>query len=172
MSSPTTTQPPPPPKSAPSVSILPTQLAKAYSILHPLGLLGLYAVRFNALVEDPVAELLADLPFLAALQIAYVTVCLPAAGTVVDDGDEGKEKEKEKKAAANAGSNASGAGVVLRPGKRGYRRKANGSSSGVWNAVLSKVIVRLPLPPFPRLLSSLPPAICFLHPSHSPNMGA
>ena len=89
--------------SAPPVNILPTQLARTYSFVHPAALLAILATRFQALVADPVAEMLNTLPFLALLQVTYVMVCLPPAGSVlpsppaspVSDGDE-KEKEKVK----------------------------------------------------------------------------
>jgi phosphatidylinositol glycan class F len=89
--------------SAPPVNILPTQLARTYSFVHPAALLAILAVRFQALVADPVAEMLNTLPFLALLQVTYVMVCLPPAGSVlssppaspVGEGDE-KDKEKEK----------------------------------------------------------------------------
>jgi phosphatidylinositol glycan class F len=90
--------------SIPPVNILPTQLARTYSFVHPAALLAVLAVRFEALVADPVAEMLNTLPFLALLQVTYVMVCLPPAGSVlssppvspVGEGDE-KEKEKEKR---------------------------------------------------------------------------
>jgi phosphatidylinositol glycan class F len=90
--------------SIPPVNILPTQLARTYSFVHPAALLAVLAVRFEALVAGPVAEMLNTLPFLALLQVTYVMVCLPPAGSVlssspvspVGEGDE-KEKEKEKR---------------------------------------------------------------------------
>ncbi|KAH1788255.1 Glycosylphosphatidylinositol (GPI) anchor assembly protein [Aspergillus fumigatus] len=58
--------PPPAMKpSAPPVNILPTQLARTYSFVHPAALLAILATRFQALVADPVAEMLNTLPFLA-----------------------------------------------------------------------------------------------------------
>lgn len=96
--------------SAPPVNILPTQLARTYSFVHPAALLAILAARFEALVANPVAEMLNTLPFLALMQVTYVMVCLPPAGSVlaskpggetlpaslVGEGED-KDKEKEKR---------------------------------------------------------------------------
>ncbi|PGH08844.1 hypothetical protein AJ79_05848 [Helicocarpus griseus UAMH5409] len=64
----------------PPVSILSSPAAQTYAHLHPLLLLCLFALRFGALVDDPVSTLLGALPLLALLQGVYAVVCLPAAG--------------------------------------------------------------------------------------------
>ncbi|KAJ6119183.1 Glycosylphosphatidylinositol anchor biosynthesis protein 11 [Penicillium sp. IBT 18751x] len=104
---------------APPVPILPLKLSQGYSYVHPVLLLTLCALRFEKLVADPAQELLKDLPWLALLQIFYVMLCLPPAGSTqsaetISDGD-----EKKKAAPRSPGSPS----VTLRPGKPGYRRK-------------------------------------------------
>ncbi|KAF7159037.1 hypothetical protein CNMCM5623_004270 [Aspergillus felis] len=131
--------PPPAMKpSAPPVNILPTQLARTYSFVHPAALLAILAVRFEALVADPVAEMLNTLPFLALLQVTYVMVSLPPAGSVlssppvspVGEGDEkDKEKEKEKRK------------LPPRPGK--LARKKNQSHAAGLSAKLTPALLSL-----------------------------
>ncbi|GFF22339.1 glycosylphosphatidylinositol anchor biosynthesis protein 11 [Aspergillus udagawae] len=136
--------PVPPPvmkPSAPPVNILPTQLARTYSFVHPAALLAILAVRFEALVAEPVAEMLNTLPFLALLQVTYVMVCLPPAGSVlssppvspVGEGDE-KEKEKEKRK------------LPLRAGKLARKKNqahAAGLSAKLTPALLSLILTFL-----------------------------
>jgi phosphatidylinositol glycan class F len=149
MSSPA--QPPPPPKSPPPTTIQPTQLAQTYATVHPLLLLSLLAARFHALVADPVAELTNALPLLAVLQVAYMTICLPPAGE--DHAHHPDEKDREAKKSTPAG-------MVLRPGKPGYRRRANASSSG--NAVMAKVIPSLLSLTLTTLLATPVLALCLV----------
>lgn len=103
-------QAPPPKPPAPAVSILPGQLARVYSFAHPVLLLALLAVRFGKFVEDPVGELLGDLPVLAGLQMLYAVLCLPPAGAPSSKAGGGE-------------ASSSGEGTVLRPGRVGLRRK-------------------------------------------------
>ncbi|KAF9887727.1 Glycosylphosphatidylinositol (GPI) anchor assembly protein [Aspergillus nanangensis] len=164
--SPTSQQPPPAPKSPPPASILSTPLAKTYATIHPFLLLTLLAIRFNALVSSPVDTLLRDLLPLAALQLAYVVICLPPAGTI-DPGTTAEsttttptptdEKEKEKKS-----SSSSAGGIVLRPGKRGYRRKAHGASSGARGAIMAKVAASLLSLALTTLLATPVLAVCLV----------
>lgn len=111
------------------MSVLPGQLARVYSFAHPVLLLGLLAVRFGKFVEDPVSELLGDLPVLAGLQVLYAVVCLPPAGAPSSKGNTGE--------ASSSGSE----GTVLRPGRVGLRRK-HAKEVGI----SVKVVVRLPSP--------------------------
>ncbi|KKK20132.1 hypothetical protein ARAM_004369 [Aspergillus rambellii] len=80
-----TPQAPPPatmkskPAAAP-VSILPGQFAQIYSFIHPALLLSLLVLRFGSVIDDPVTELLHDLPILVVLQVAFAMICLPPAG--------------------------------------------------------------------------------------------
>jgi phosphatidylinositol glycan class F len=100
---PNTTMNPAPKVRAPAVPIetLHTDAAKLYTHIHPVLVLSLYALRFNAIVADPVPALLRTLVPLAALQIAYVAICLPptGSGTVMVE----KKKPGEKKKVAERG---------------------------------------------------------------------
>ncbi|KAJ1712918.1 GPI-anchor biosynthesis protein (Pig-F) [Aspergillus flavus] len=117
--SPSLAQGPAAPKSAPPIHILPNNISKTYALIHPVLLLALLALRFNALVADPVAELLSKLPFLALLQVAFVMTCLPPAGSAKDDDDKSTSANSSS-SSSNAGSTS---GVILKPGKIGLRRK-------------------------------------------------
>ncbi|KAH7148513.1 GPI biosynthesis protein family Pig-F-domain-containing protein [Dactylonectria macrodidyma] len=75
-------QPPAPKAAVPAIPLLNNSLAGPVSIAHPLLLAGLFAWRFDALVADPVSTLQTALPVVAVLQAAYVTLCLPAAGSL------------------------------------------------------------------------------------------
>ncbi|KAH6696888.1 glycosylphosphatidylinositol anchor biosynthesis protein [Plectosphaerella plurivora] len=66
--------------------------------LHPAALSGLIIFQFPALVEDPVRTLMNTLPLVAVIQIAYVLVCLPVAGSQAAKGVK-KPKPGEKKKA-------------------------------------------------------------------------
>jgi len=61
------------------IDVLPTEAARLYTHIHPFLVLGVYYIRFNALVADPVSTLLTSLLPLSFLQISYVVTCLPAA---------------------------------------------------------------------------------------------
>lgn len=90
MSSPTG---PPPTSSYPSsikpkatstpqtISLLPGDLPRIITQLHPALLLSAYTFRFPALVADPVPTLLNSLLPLALVQSAYAVTCLPAYGS-------------------------------------------------------------------------------------------
>jgi hypothetical protein len=56
-------------------------LSKGVSFGRVAVLLGLLAARFNELVAEPVQTLQSALPVVAAIQVAYVVLCLPAAGS-------------------------------------------------------------------------------------------
>ncbi|OQD73116.1 hypothetical protein PENDEC_c017G03263 [Penicillium decumbens] len=121
--------------SAPPIKILPSHLAQGYSYVHPVLLLALCAARFQSLVADPVHELFRDLPWLALLQISYVMLCLPPAGSTqaTETGSDGEEK---KKAASRSPSSPA---MTLRPGKPGYRRKQQTGKHG-WAGVGAKLM--------------------------------
>lgn len=55
--------------------------ARLYTHIHPVLLLSVYFVRFNAIVADPVASLTTLLLPISVLQLAYVAICLPPTGT-------------------------------------------------------------------------------------------
>lgn len=63
------------------VSIADTPLAKGIAFGRLPVLLGLFAIRFDALVADPVNTLQTALPIVLAVQLAYAVVCLPVAGS-------------------------------------------------------------------------------------------
>lgn len=73
-------------QSAPSkpslpIDLLPTDLARLVSQAHPALLLAAYYIRFPALVANPVSTLLQSLLPVAAIQIVYAVICLPALGS-------------------------------------------------------------------------------------------
>lgn len=65
---------------ASTIDILNNDTAHIYSHMHPILLLSLYAFQFKSIVADPVPALLNTLIPLSILQIAYVSICLPATG--------------------------------------------------------------------------------------------
>ncbi|KAL4946045.1 GPI biosynthesis protein family Pig-F-domain-containing protein [Aspergillus oleicola] len=122
---------PTPPLSHGPISILPSQFAQIYSLAHPALLLSLVTYRFNSVIENPVNELLNDIPYLVGLQVVYVMGCLPPTGGEKDGA--GQEKK----------SQAGGAGGPRRRGK------SSSSSGANWSANLVFVVWKLT----PALLS-------------------
>ncbi|KAL4991893.1 GPI biosynthesis protein family Pig-F-domain-containing protein [Aspergillus falconensis] len=104
----TTTTPNPNPKPQPSqppVSILPTQFARVYALAHPALLLSLVAYRFPSVIENPISELLGNIPYLVGLQAVYVMGCLPPAGSEKDTPGAGStEQSKSVKKVASTGA--------------------------------------------------------------------
>lgn len=152
-------------KSAPPVNILLSPIARVYSFVHPVLLLGLCGLRFQALVANPAQELLADLPWLVLLQMTYVTVCLPPAGSTDTGPLSAADSEEKKKSAPRSPS-----GPSVRPVKPGYRRKQQTGKHDwagkmmVWRDVgLSIVFHRADRSPIARL----PLARTHLSSSHS-----
>lgn len=88
--------------------------ARLYTHIHPVLVLGLFFLRFQALVEDPVGTLLTSLIPLSVLQLCYVVVCLPTAS-------------------------GSGSQLQSKSPKPGQRRKPTQSKAGLG----SKVVVHL-----------------------------
>lgn len=76
-------------------------LSQVYTHLHTPLLLSLFALKFGALVESPVATLAVTAPILAALQAAYCGICLQPS-TV----GSGKKNKRRKKLAVPAGAPA------------------------------------------------------------------
>jgi GPI ethanolamine phosphate transferase 2/3 subunit F len=72
---------PPPQKVSLPIELLPTDLARIVTHVHPALLLSAYYLRFPALVADPTATLLNSLALLAIVQMSYAVICLPATGT-------------------------------------------------------------------------------------------
>lgn len=82
--------------SQPPVTILSSPFAQTYAHIHPILLLSIYVLRFSALVADPVSTLWTSIAPLAALQVVYVVVCLPASAGGSSSGDGGKGTPKRK----------------------------------------------------------------------------
>ena len=59
------------------ISVLPTDIARLYTHLHPIVILTAYYFCFPYLVNDPVQVLSKAIAPLAHLQITYCVVCLP-----------------------------------------------------------------------------------------------
>ncbi|EZF35990.1 hypothetical protein H101_00505 [Trichophyton interdigitale H6] len=81
-------------QSHPPIRILSNPTAQAYSHLHPILIGSIFALRFNALVSDPVTTLSTLLPAFAVLQIIYVIICLPAAGTALGSSNKARSSGK------------------------------------------------------------------------------
>lgn len=81
MSSVSPASPAAPVKASSPIELLPTDLARIISQVHPALLLSAYYLRFPAFVADPVPTLLNSLLPLAVIQIAYAVLCLPAIGS-------------------------------------------------------------------------------------------
>src|SRR6201746_2549582 len=63
------------------IELLPTDLSRIFTHVHPTILLSAYYLRFPALVADPVSTLLNSLLPLTIIQISYAVICLPATGS-------------------------------------------------------------------------------------------
>lgn len=81
-------------QSHPPIRILSNPTAQAYSHLHPVLTGSIFALRFNALVSDPVTTLSTLLPVFAVLQIIYVIICLPAAGAALGSSNKARSSGK------------------------------------------------------------------------------
>jgi phosphatidylinositol glycan class F len=140
----------------PPVNILSTPAAQTYSHVHPAVLLALYAVRFPALVADPISTLLSDLPIFTVLQVAYVVTCLPQAGSTGGsnnaDGVAGIEAGKKASLPSAPTTTtpstpstpaAAGGNTVVKVTKTPYRKK-HAHASSKKDAMFKKLTVRLP----------------------------
>ncbi|RDW74428.1 PIG-F family protein [Aspergillus mulundensis] len=130
------TAPPKPKPSQPPVSILPTQFARAYALAHPALLLSLVVYRFTSVVENPIAELLGDIPYLVGLQAVYVMGCLPPAGSEKDPSGSGPDASEHKTIKKSASISA-------------LRRRGKATGSASWSTGLVLVAWKLT----PALLS-------------------
>jgi len=63
------------------IELLPTDLARIFTHIHPALLLSAYYIRFPALVADPTSTLLSSSLPLAVIQTIYAIICLPAIGS-------------------------------------------------------------------------------------------
>ena len=70
-----------PAKTSSPIELLPNDLARIISQVHPVLLLSAYYLRFPSFVADPVPTLLSSLLPLAIIQVAYAALCLPATGS-------------------------------------------------------------------------------------------
>ncbi|KAJ6095136.1 hypothetical protein N7467_002649 [Penicillium canescens] len=117
--------------SALPVNILPSPVARIYSVVHPALLLTLCATRFEALVEDPTKELLSTLPWLALIQISYAVICLPPAGSTPST-ESSASSPAEGKTSPRLPSGPSGA----RHGKASKRKQHTNSWVCIWSRLL------------------------------------
>lgn len=81
------------------------QTPAAQTVRHalPAALTALYLLRFDALVADPVPVMRNALPVVAALQMTYALLCLPAAGEPASKSNR-KPRPGEKKKGGDIGS--------------------------------------------------------------------
>jgi len=86
------------------VGVFDTPLAKGISFGRIATLLGLLALRMDALITDPVTTLKTLLPVVAAIQVAYAVLCIPVAGTQLSKASK-KARPGERKKADNSGPN-------------------------------------------------------------------
>ncbi|KAI9742308.1 MAG: Glycosylphosphatidylinositol (GPI) anchor assembly protein [Claussenomyces sp. TS43310] len=90
-------------KASSPIEVLPTDLARIFTHLHPVLLLSAYYLRFPSLVADPVLTLATGLIPLAIVQTAYCIICLPFAGSTPRAA---KKAQKSKGGAAKKSSPA------------------------------------------------------------------
>ncbi|QDS77357.1 hypothetical protein FKW77_005492 [Venturia effusa] len=82
------------PRSFP-IKHLDSDIAKLYTHIHPILVLSSYFLSFQSIVANPVRSLYILLLPLSILQVAYVVLCLPPAGTASPAAG---QKAAEKKA--------------------------------------------------------------------------
>ena len=100
--------------------LLPVQIkaspsAQAARHALPALLAAVYVFRFPAIVADPVPAMAGTLPVVAALQVAYAILCLPAAGSPAAASARKTRPGEKKKAAGGAGDAPRGITVRLPP---------------------------------------------------------
>jgi phosphatidylinositol glycan class F len=98
------------------INTLDTSLARLFTHIHPILLLGFYSLRFDALVQDPVSALLASSVPVAALQIAYLVICFAPAGAgdgVTSSPPVGKPAKGQRRKAAVVKGEVSVGGRVM-----------------------------------------------------------
>ncbi|ORY17092.1 GPI biosynthesis protein Pig-F [Clohesyomyces aquaticus] len=82
--------------SEPPIEILNNETARIYTHIHPVLVLSLYALRFKAIVADPVPALTNTLIPLGVMQIAFAAICLPPTGSEAVVAEKRKPGEKKK----------------------------------------------------------------------------
>lgn len=88
------------------VQIIASLQAQVVRHLQPALLLSLFLARFGALVADPVSAMSSSLPVVAAIQVTYAVVCLPAVGShVAKPVKKARPGEKKKVGLENTGPN-------------------------------------------------------------------
>ena len=86
-----------------AIRTIPAPEAQSIRHAHLAVLLGLFAIRFRALVADPISTMQTALPVVFALQAGYTITCLPAAGA--REYKKPRPGEKKKVGAEGAGAN-------------------------------------------------------------------
>jgi phosphatidylinositol glycan class F len=122
------------PPSYPAIDIVSAAAAQTYAHIHPALLLSIYALRFRALVADPISTLLTSLPLLAALQMSYVVVCLPAARS--------RPVATSSESPRSGIGLGAGTGTLVKLGKGGQKRKQGGGVSKELGSGGGKIFVR------------------------------
>ncbi|OTA96433.1 hypothetical protein M434DRAFT_55057, partial [Hypoxylon sp. CO27-5] len=94
--------------------IIASSQAQVVRHLHPVLLLSLFLLRFNALVADPVATMSSSIPIVVAIQAAYAITCLPAAGSqIAKPAKKLRPGEKKKAGPESTGPNIATTLVAL-----------------------------------------------------------
>ncbi|KAK2004193.1 GPI biosynthesis protein family Pig-F [Colletotrichum falcatum] len=87
------------------VHALTSPAAQVVRHVQPVLLSGLFFAQFGSLVADPVPALYSSIPIVAAIQVAYAFVSLPAAGSQSAKPPSKKPRVGEKKKAESTGPN-------------------------------------------------------------------
>jgi phosphatidylinositol glycan class F len=106
---------PPPQKASSQISLLPTDIARIFTHVHPALVLSAFYLRFPALVADPTAALLNSLVLLAVIQMAFAVVCLPATGSSSASKPSRKSKPGAKKTTSGSSDPSSAKPLVSSP---------------------------------------------------------
>lgn len=85
-------------------------IAKAYTHIHPLIILGVFYFQFESLVENPVETLPKTALVVAALQILYLCLCIPASN---HSSLHAKKPGQKKKVAGGPGEPGIGFKIVV-----------------------------------------------------------
>ena len=83
-------------------------LAKIYTLIHPLVILGVFYFQFDSLVESPVKTLPKTALVVAALQVLHLCLCIPG-----NNHSSLHSKRPGQKKKGSGGSNEPGIGFKL-----------------------------------------------------------
>lgn len=109
------------------VQIRQTPVAQTARHVLPALLAGVFAVRFRALVADPVSTMATTtLPLTTALQFAYAVLCLPAPGS---SGPTAAGSGSAAGSGAQAGGGGGGGGAAGTAGTKAARKPRPGEGS-------------------------------------------